>query len=286
MKVLNAKGKWKTAMIKRLHKDGSFKIIYKDGTEESYVDKTRIMTPAQQAAAEAAAAAAAKSTTAANSNNNNNKVDETQTYNELLDSILDEGNFDEQEVTTDFKVQDDVDFDSWMDRDFQEDLQEVHINPEDSYFSGQGSEQYLDLDGSGGRIMKGHYNADLVGDFIVRFQDAPLGLTLSGNTRSEPEVIRIREGGNAEREGVQIGDILVQIDEQPVHDYEEAMRIITTMQYPVSINFKRIGKNVLTESGEIFMRNSRVSYSHCDSTLMVYIMFSVFWIIYRKLPIH
>jgi C-terminal processing protease CtpA/Prc len=286
VKVLNAKGKWKTAMIKRLHKDGSFKIIYKDGTEESYVDKTRIMTPAQQAAAEAAAAAAAKSTTAANSNNNNNKVDETQTYNELLDSILDEGNFDEQEVTTDFKVQDDVDFDSWMDRDFQEDLQEVHINPEDSYFSSQGSEQSLDLDGSGGRIMKGHYNADLVGDFIVRFQDAPLGLTLSGNTRSEPEVIRIREGGNAEREGVQIGDILVQIDEQPVHDYEEAMRIITTMQYPVSINFKRIGKNVLTESGEIFMRNSRVSYSHCDCTLMVYIMFSVFWIIYRKLPIH
>jgi C-terminal processing protease CtpA/Prc len=275
VKVLNAKGKWKTAMIKRLHKDGSFKIIYKDGTEESYVDKTRIMTPAQQAAAEAAAAAAAKSTTAANSNNNNNKVDETQTYNELLDSILDEGNFDEQEVTTDFKVQDDVDFDSWMDRDFQEDLQEVHINPEDSYFSSQGSEQSLDLDGSGGRIMKGHYNADLVGDFIVRFQDAPLGLTLSGNTRSEPEVIRIREGGNAEREGVQIGDILVQIDEQPVHDYEEAMRIITTMQYPVSINFKRIGKNVLTESGEIFMRNSRVSYSHCDCTLMVSNVFCI-----------
>jgi hypothetical protein len=96
------------------------------------------------------------------------------------------------------------------------------------------------------------------GDYSVEFLAAPLGLTLSANPQHEPEVIRLREGGNAFKEGVQVGDIVVLINSIPVRDYEEAMQMVSAAVYPLVISFRRPPRSIMAESSDVLLRNSKV----------------------------
>lgn len=78
-----------------------------------------------------------------------------------------------------------------------------------------------------------------IGEYQVVFNNAPLGLTLSSNRRKQAEVIRIKTDGNAEKAGVQVGDILCQVDRFNVEQYEEAMKILPGCVYPLLLRFRR-----------------------------------------------
>jgi len=104
-------------------------------------------------------------------------------------------------------------------------------------------------------------------DFIilsVTYFEAPLGLRLSTNRSAasspkaghspvsgavpdrQPEITKVVSGGRSELEGVQVGDVLVQIEEHRIVDYAHAMRILQECTYPISLQFKRSAANIVS----------------------------------------
>lgn len=116
-------------------------------------------------------------------------------------------------------------------------------------------------------------------DFIllsVTYYEAPLGLRLSTNRSAtnspkaghtavsgaapdrQPEITKVVPGGRSELEGVQVGDVLVQIEEHRIVDYAHAMRILQECTYPISLQFKRSAANIVNSSNT---QSTKVGYT-------------------------
>lgn len=256
VKVLKGGNKWKTAVIKRVHKDGGIKVIYRDGTEESHIPPSRVALPTQTL----------KELGALHINDEYQDLESSQqqqqqqaannaSYDDAFESILNRSNEVEQE---DFAVEEEDDLDEWIERDFEEDLELNNVRPEDTYFipKNDDPEPLFEHQRIGG-IPKAAMSSGS-GDLSIEFTASPLGLTLSQNSRGDPQVIRVKDGGNADRLGVQTGDIVTQIGSQLVADYAEAMSLIGSIEFPVVIQFKRAPKGLVAESGEMLLRNTKV----------------------------
>lgn len=253
-------GKWKTAMIKRRHKDNTFKVIYKDGSEETHVPIFRLALAANVMSSANGKDHNPTSVQSVDSNKASlSKEDEVASYEDALHSSYETLNKKNESVvnTADFVVEPEENLDAWIADDFQNDFAHTSISKEDSHFATK------EAVSSSSPAIAAHKDREAKsftsGDLIVEFVAAPLGLTLSTNSQNEPEVIRLREGGNAAKEGVQVGDIVILINGMKVRDYEEAMQLIGAVAYPVTINFRRPAKGIVAESGDVIVRNSKVS---------------------------
>ena len=73
------------------------------------------------------------------------------------------------------------------------------------------------------------------------------GLTLSMGELGCAEVIKINPGGNADRLGVKVGDIVVLIGNRKIGSYDEAMKQIRNSFFPMEMVFRRM---LVTSSAE------------------------------------
>lgn len=250
-------GKWKTAMIKRRHKDNTFKVIYKDGSEESHIPISRLAlsTPVT-----------VKDTTTSNQGSvtlpppTKQATNKRSAYEDALFESMerDKQSRDAVANTDDFVVEAEESLDAWIERDFRHDLATAAMTSEDSYFAPKDIAMPVPHVAAGPSGKDRDLKSIAGGDYSVEFVAAPLGLTLSANPQHEPEVIRLREGGNAFKEGVQVGDVVVLINNIPVRDYEEAMQMVSAAVYPLVISFRRPPKSIMAESSDVLLRNSKV----------------------------
>ena len=271
-------------MIKRRHKDNTFKVIYKDGSEESHIPISRLAlsTPAT-----------VKDTTTATSNQGSATVppptkqatNKRSAYEDALFESMerDKQSRDAVANTDDFVVEAEESLDAWIERDFRHDLTTAAMSSEDSYFAPKDIAMPVVPHIVAGPSGKDRDMKSIAGgDYSVEFVAAPLGLTLSANPQHEPEVIRLREGGNAFKEGVQVGDIVVLINNIPVRDYEEAMQMVSAAVYPLVISFRRPPKSIMAESSDVLLRNSKVRcclalthvrFTSLTPTVLLYVLY-------------
>jgi hypothetical protein len=73
----------------------------------------------------------------------------------------------------------------------------------------------------------------------VVFPSAPLGIFLSANGHGEPEITKVKVGGNAAKFNLGIGDIITHINQIPVKTYEEAMNLIPKTTFPMVLTIRK-----------------------------------------------
>ncbi len=242
VKVLReSDSRWKSAVIHRVHKDGTFKVIYSNGTKESHVDISRIATDAV-----VLGPASVGSISAPN-------VDSQQSKDATTKYPI---HFENYEICenpdVEFKVDANEDLDAWIEKDFASELQSIDVLYEDSYFL----KKTVRSAAPTSSFAKTEVETATYKEFSVKFEQAPLGLTLSTNKSKEPVVIRIKSEGNAQAAGIAIGDVLLQIDQYPVSEYDEAMQILPGCIYPLMLKFRRGNRNLVMESGEAIVKGS------------------------------
>ena len=70
------------------------------------------------------------------------------------------------------------------------------------------------------------------------FPRAPLGLTVTRNVSTGTGwVSKVIQGGQAEQNGVELGDQLVGIDSKWVGSYEDAVADLSAQKYPMALVF-------------------------------------------------
>jgi hypothetical protein len=73
----------------------------------------------------------------------------------------------------------------------------------------------------------------------VVFPSAPLGIFLSAIGHGEPEITKVKVGGNAAKFNLGIGDIITHINQIPVKTYEEAMNLIPKTTFPMVLTIRK-----------------------------------------------
>jgi hypothetical protein len=254
IKVLKTdSGKWKTAMIKRRHKDNTFKVIFKDGSEESHVSISRL--------AIVSGASTRQQTVPSPSTREDLHANGMAKMESALTESSNTSKGGEVSNSSNFVVEAEENLDAWIEKDFQYDFSMTQLSEKDSFFVPKDNTA-PSIPGKD-REVKGINSGDLIVDFVA----PPLGLTLSTNSHNEAEVIRLRSDGTAVKEGVQIGDVVVFINGTQIHGHEEAMQVIGAAIYPLSISFRRSAKGIVAESSEVLMRNSKMIANQLMDTM-------------------
>ena len=76
-------------------------------------------------------------------------------------------------------------------------------------------------------------------DYRVIFESSPLGLTLTKCHNSSAEVTSIIYNSSAYKLGIIIGDILVGIENNWIQGYDDAISILKSSNYPITLVFRR-----------------------------------------------
>lgn len=232
-------------MIKRRHKDNTFKVIFKDGSEESHVSISRL-------AIVSGASTRQQTVPSPSTREDLHANGKAKMESALTESFNTSKGGEVSSNSSDFVVEAEENLDAWIEKDFQYDFSMTQLSEKDSFFVPKDNTA-PSIPGKD-REVNGINSGDLIVDFVA----PPLGLTLSTNSHNEAEVIRLRPDGTAVKEGVQIGDVVIFINGTQIHGYEEAMQVIGAAIYPLSISFRRSAKGIVAESSEILMRNSKV----------------------------
>ena len=98
-------------------------------------------------------------------------------------------------------------------------------------------------------------------DYRVEFQSTPLGLTLTKDDLGAAEVTKVVTGGQAENEGVTIGDLVVGLDLEWVSGYDALMEIIRgpKLTYPITLVFRsRLNKGASALNRSVTINTTRL----------------------------
>lgn len=78
-------------------------------------------------------------------------------------------------------------------------------------------------------------------DFRVVFETVPFGMTVSrdGTTHRAAIVTRVVSSGQASRVGIQVGDLIVGIENNWIEGYDDFLATIKKVNYPVSLVIRR-----------------------------------------------
>jgi len=87
------------------------------------------------------------------------------------------------------------------------------------------------------KISNGNINQNL--SISAVFGDGPLGMTLSETAEGNAYVSKVIKGGNAERNGILIGDLVCKVEGTSVTNFDEIMDSIPFIQRPLHIDFNR-----------------------------------------------
>ena len=78
------------------------------------------------------------------------------------------------------------------------------------------------------------------GQFRVRFAEASLGLALSGDLAVGAAVVAsVVPGGEAARRGIEVGDVVVAVDDKPVESFVHASKMTKTKVRPLRFTLER-----------------------------------------------
>lgn len=218
MKVL-VDGCWTSAIVRRKHSDGTFKVAFRDGSTEAHVSISRLaITPAMVAL-------------------NNNKTPGKSIHNFRNDAfdIASQGTgLDSNEEDSQAGSLADFDCNILEDNVAKSSLTEENLGLSDL-------DELLDTfkrDVSPS-MDPAASTEPLSKLYIVVFDGSPLGLTVCPSSDGGAKVARLISGGRAETKGVCVGDILVAINQTPINSCEEALDSIPRHPYPLSMCFKK-----------------------------------------------
>jgi hypothetical protein len=272
--------KWRSAVIRRVHKDGSLKVIFRDGSSESHVPIERVAI-SKSKLQESNAIAVATS----NEANANAAFDEAAGANVHATSSngsANDGGKDLDDAAGTVSVADVKDFvvptnpddlESWIEKDEEVSIKILTTAPPSS---GNNTSNYYDASAAAAASLAGSTEPSANDSsanvprtatgghiLIAHFSAAPLGLTLSRKspTCADACVIRVKRDSRAEKNNVEVGDILVQINEQyPIDTYEEAMKILPTLSYPIRLYFRKYNdlSSIMAGSTEMILKGSQV----------------------------
>jgi hypothetical protein len=268
LKVLRNE-RWRSASMRRMHRDGSFKVAYRDGSTESRVSIERIAMTADTVKAltdwhtctsatdesEEHIAAAFRAVSmgysaGADSDGEALSSPENSSYALLSQASLHSFRADDLRSAESFVVEsNDVDLYSWIESENVEyDGERSRLSSLDSVLSDdkrQGSSGPRSATGDGYEYIE------------VVYDQAPLGLRISTSrsgsasnsplpgarrdtsTPRPPEVTKVVDGGRSDARGIQVGDELVLIDGRTVKDYGDAMSVLQASAYPLRLHFRR-----------------------------------------------
>jgi hypothetical protein len=268
--------KWRSAVIRRVHKDGSLKVFFRDGSSESHVPLERVAiskSKLQESNAipvaannEANANAAFEEAAGANIHATSSNITANGGGKDLDDAI---GTVDVKDFIVPTNPED---LESWIEKDEEV---SIKILTTATPSSGNTSNYY---DASAAAAASSTGSADPTANdssanipitatgghiLIAHFSAPPLGLTLSRKspTCADACVIRVKRDSRAEKNNVEVGDILVQINEQyPIDTYEEAMKILPTLNYPIRLYFRKYNdlSSIMAGSTEMILKGSQV----------------------------
>jgi hypothetical protein len=267
LKVLRNE-RWRSASMRRMHRDGSFKVAYRDGSTESRVSIDRIAMTADtvkaltdwhtctsatdQSEEHIAAAFRAVSmgySAGADSDGEALSSPESSSY-ALTQASVHSFRAEDLRSAESFVVESgDVDLYSWIESE------NVEYDGERSRLSS------LDSVLSDGKAQPSGAQRSTTGvgyEYIeVVYDQAPLGLRISTSrsgsaansplpgarrdpsTPRPPEVTKVVDGGRSDARGIQVGDELVLIEGRAVRDYGDAMNVLQASAYPLRLHFRR-----------------------------------------------
>lgn len=256
--------------MRRKHKDGSFKVTYRDGSSESHVSVQRMAmtvdtlkaladwhtcTSMTDAYTDEHLDAAYRATTTEDAGEEVPEMLSSPDASFLMlgstsnvHSFVSERDLPESNPShEDFVVQGSEDLNSWIES--EEENERDRLSSIDSVLSADGisSSIYPHRFSSKSQLFPrdGEY-------LVATFDQAPLGLRLSSSRGGsganspgiavvdrQPEVTKVVAGGRAEQLGVLMGDALMQIEGRTVQDYAEAMQVLQGCAYPLTLQFRR-----------------------------------------------
>mmetsp|Transcript_1499 Transcript_1499/g.2045 ORF Transcript_1499/g.2045 Transcript_1499/m.2045 type:complete len:423 (-) Transcript_1499:240-1508(-) len=103
----------------------------------------------------------------------------------------------------------------------------------------QGFKELTSKDSSKGQTLGGRTANQEDGTYEVAFSGDKLGFTLNRGPRDQPLVGNIDKNGTAFRSGVLSDDIVVGVEGNPVHTFDDVMAIIGALPRPIHLTFAR-----------------------------------------------
>lgn len=74
----------------------------------------------------------------------------------------------------------------------------------------------------------------------ARFNTGPMGMTLTKDFRDQAFVSKLVPGGNAQQQGIKVGDIVISVAGKTMGSYEEIMHMIPLMPRPLELSLTRV----------------------------------------------
>jgi hypothetical protein len=282
LKVLR-NDRWRSASMRRMHRDGSFKVVFRDGSSEARVSIDRIALTVDTVRAlsdwhtctadtenkteerlEAAFRAASMDSTGYPDSEPLSSPD-TSSY-ALLSNQVHSFRTEDLRSTESFVVEGGEDLNKWIESEAVEcEVERDRLSSVDSVWS---------TDGIGSSLYSPQEKEEGYDIIEAVYDQAPLGLRISssrgssnssspllglkgplGETRP-PDVTKVVTGGRSDGQGIRVGDELVSIDGRQVQDYHDAMAILQSSAYPLRLQFRR---RTSTPSGRVAAKSSMVS---------------------------
>lgn len=195
--------KVRPAVLRRNHKDGSWKVAYRDHTLESHVQTNRIIPP-------------------------NIKTQETKKLpkvGELLSGSLDDTNL-KRGFNQDYRTNGDI-------------LNETEGGLKGSVSIPTNLSTFSDLIVERVQEIRDNLLHE-INEFEAVFDEPPLGLTISSNgLNNDPVITRVASNSKAEKQGIIPGDVIIKINESRVLDYAETMKLLPDAVYPLQVRVQR-----------------------------------------------
>lgn len=74
----------------------------------------------------------------------------------------------------------------------------------------------------------------------ARFNAGPMGMTLTKDFRDQAYVSKLLPGGQAQQQGIKLGDIVIAVAGKTMASYDEIMHMIPLMPRPLELNLTRV----------------------------------------------
>jgi predicted metalloprotease with PDZ domain len=79
-------------------------------------------------------------------------------------------------------------------------------------------------------------------DYRVLFAEGPMGMTLSKDFLDRTEVTAVNPAGNAAKSRVEVGDLVVGVEDHWFMDYDEAVGSLQRLRFPSTVVFRRVAR--------------------------------------------
>jgi S1-C subfamily serine protease len=94
--------------------------------------------------------------------------------------------------------------------------------------------------------------------FSVEFLSFPLGFTISVSHSGDAEVTKVVSGGQAERQGIMVGDVVIGRNRNFPQKFDEVMELVRSTSFPLTLHLRRGFLNTLSKTTSDMYQDSKV----------------------------